>query len=106
MTLMTPRRLALRASSVLRKTTTTIIKPTNGSAKPSAKRCAGSEIASGATSEHKYTAPVPEDVLFSRNEDCLTLGRYGVFVPVGSVLGILVADLLEVAKRGASFSND
>ena len=51
----------------------------------------------------KYTAPVPEDVLISRNEDCLALGRYGVFVPAGSMLGNLVADLLEVAKRGGPF---
>ena len=47
----------------------------------------------------KYTAPVPEDVLISRNEDCLALGRFGVFVPVGSELGNLVMDLLDVARR-------
>lgn len=53
----------------------------------------------------KYTAPVPEDVLISRNEDCLALGRYGVFVPMGSMLGNLVADLLDVAKRGGQVRN-
>jgi hypothetical protein len=49
----------------------------------------------------KYTAPVPQDVLISRNEDCLSLGRYGVFVPAGSELGKLVRDLLDVALRGS-----
>ncbi len=47
----------------------------------------------------RYTAPMPDDVLISRNEDCLAFGRFGVFVPVGSELGNLVADLLDVAKR-------
>jgi hypothetical protein len=56
--------------------------------------------------DRKYSAPVPDDVLISRNEDCLVLGRYGVFVPVGSELGNLVADLLDVAKRGRPFRND
>ena len=50
----------------------------------------------------KYTAPVPENVLISRNEDCLAIGRYGVFVPTGSKLGTLAADLLDVAKRRTS----
>ena len=54
----------------------------------------------------KYTAPMPDDVLISRNEDCLVLGRSGVFVPVGSELGNLVAELLDVAKRGGPFWND
>jgi hypothetical protein len=47
----------------------------------------------------KYTAPVPDNVLISRNENCLAFGRFGVFVPVGSELGNLVADLLDVAAR-------
>ncbi|HJT35405.1 MAG TPA: hypothetical protein VJ783_25490 [Pirellulales bacterium] len=47
----------------------------------------------------RYTAPVPDDVLISRNEDCLALGRFGVFVPGGSELGNLVADLVDVGKR-------
>lgn len=49
--------------------------------------------------DRRYAAPVPDNVLISRNEDCLAFGRFGVFVPVGSQLGNLVADLLEVAKR-------
>jgi hypothetical protein len=49
--------------------------------------------------DRKYTAPVPEDVLISRNEDCLAIGRYGVFVSAGSKLGTLAADLLDAAKR-------
>jgi hypothetical protein len=49
--------------------------------------------------DRRYTAPMPEDVLISRNENCLVFGRFGVFVPVGSELGNLVADLLDVAKR-------
>lgn len=49
----------------------------------------------------KYTAPVPDDVLISRNEDCLAIGRYGVIVPAGSELGKLVLDLLDVARRGS-----
>jgi hypothetical protein len=54
--------------------------------------------------DRKYSAPVPEDVLISRNEDCLVLGRYGVFVPVGSELGNMVADLLDRAKRRGPFA--
>ena len=49
----------------------------------------------------KYTAPVPDDVLISRNEDCLALGRYGLIVPAGSELGKLVHDLLDVARRSS-----
>ena len=49
--------------------------------------------------DRRYTAPVPDDVLISRNENCLAFGRFGVFVPVGSELGNLVANLLDVAKR-------
>lgn len=51
---------------------------------------------------HKYTAPVPENVVISRNEGCLALGRFGLFVPVGSSLGNLVTELLDVAKRKAA----
>jgi hypothetical protein len=47
----------------------------------------------------KYTAPVPENVLISRNEDCLAIGRYGVFVPTGSKLGDLAAELLDATIR-------
>jgi len=47
----------------------------------------------------KYTAPVPENVLISRNEDCLAIGRYGVFVPTGSKLGALAAELLDATIR-------
>jgi hypothetical protein len=49
--------------------------------------------------DRRYTAPVPDDVLISRNENCLAFGRFGVFVLVGSELGDLVANLLDVAKR-------
>jgi hypothetical protein len=47
----------------------------------------------------RYAAPVPDDVLISRNEECLTTGRYGVFVPVWSRLGRLVADLVDLTER-------
>ncbi len=50
-------------------------------------------------SDRRYTAPVPDDVLISRNENSLAFGRFGVFVPVGSQLGNLVAGLLDVGKR-------
>lgn len=49
--------------------------------------------------KRKYTAPVPDDVLISRNEECLTMGRYGVFVPAWSRLGRLVAELIDLAER-------
>ena len=49
--------------------------------------------------DRRYTAPVPDNVLISRNENCLAFGRFGVFVPVGSELGNLVANLLDVAER-------
>ena len=51
------------------------------------------------TLDHRYAAPLPDDVLISRNEDCLAMGRYGVFVPLWSRLGRLVADLVDLAKR-------
>jgi hypothetical protein len=47
----------------------------------------------------KYVAPVPANVMVSRNEVCLAAGRYGFFVPVGSLLGNLVADLLDLTAR-------
>lgn len=49
--------------------------------------------------DRKYVAPVPDDVLVSRNEECLTMGRYGVFVPVSSRLGRLVAELVDLTER-------
>lgn len=54
----------------------------------------------------RYTAPVPDDVLISRNEVCLTMGRYGVFVPVWSRLGRLVADLVGIAEREPRLNGD
>lgn len=42
-----------------------------------------------------HTAPVPDNVLISRDEDCLAFGRFRGFVPVGSEIG----NLVEVAKR-------
>ena len=47
----------------------------------------------------KFAAPVPDDVLISRNEDCLTVGRYGVFVPLCCRLGRLVADLVHLTEQ-------
>lgn len=49
--------------------------------------------------KRKYTVPVPEDVLVSRNEECLATGRFGVFVPVWSQLGQLAADLIDSTER-------
>ena len=54
----------------------------------------------------RYAAPVPDDVLISRNEDCLTTGRYGVFVPVWSRLGRLVADLVALGERKPGLDGD
>jgi hypothetical protein len=54
----------------------------------------------------RYAAPVPDDVLISRNEDCLTTGRYGVFVPVWSRLGCLVADLVALGERTPHIDDD
>jgi hypothetical protein len=55
--------------------------------------------------DRRYTAPVPDDGPISRNENCLAFGRFGVFVPVGSELGNLVADLLDVAKHATRTTN-
>jgi hypothetical protein len=50
----------------------------------------------------KYTAPAPENAFISRNEECLAIGRYGVFVSAESILGALAAELLDVARRRAN----
>lgn len=54
----------------------------------------------------RFAAPVPDDVLISRNEDCLAIGRYGVFVPVWSRLGRMVADLVALGERRPRLNGD
>lgn len=56
--------------------------------------------------DRRFAAPFPDNVLVSRNEDCLTTGRYGVFVPLRSRLGRLVADLVALGERKPRFNGD
>ena len=56
--------------------------------------------------DRRFAAPLPDNVLVSRNEDCLTTGRYGVFVPLRSRLGRLVADLVALGERKPRFNGD
>jgi hypothetical protein len=47
----------------------------------------------------KYVVEVPDDALFSRNEDELSVGRYGILIPATSRAGMLILDLIEQKRR-------
>lgn len=47
----------------------------------------------------KYVVEVPEDSLFSKNEEELSVGRYAIFIGVSTQAGSLILDLLEQKRR-------
>jgi hypothetical protein len=49
--------------------------------------------------EKKYTAPVPDNAMISRNDKALDAGRYGVFVNPATELGRLARHLMDAKAK-------
>jgi hypothetical protein len=47
----------------------------------------------------KYVVAVPDDSIFSRNDQELSMGRYAVVIRTESGSGAIIRDLLEQKKR-------
>ena len=47
----------------------------------------------------KYVVEVPENSGFSKNDEELSMGRYGIIIRADSHAGILIRDLLEQKRR-------
>lgn len=48
---------------------------------------------------HKYTAPLPDDAVISRNEAELSVGRFGIFVLPTSSAGQLLKSLIDAKQE-------
>ncbi|MCE9561860.1 MAG: hypothetical protein K8U57_07385 [Planctomycetes bacterium] len=51
---------------------------------------------------HKYAAEIPEDAVVGRNEEELSVGRYGIFIRKDTPAGKLALALLEAKAKGSA----